>query len=393
MVQAAGQLPRFHPALGGSIAKGRLQVPVTISDGGGKFQFSNKPQPYPKPKPPYEQFPTVLKLSDGRTVRVSVPVPDGLVIIIDITPEIFGPTAPKGLTVAEWVHHVGHYLKSEPFNAHYIDSYYKPVENQPNWYSFVMLGMGPRGSSVRFEFLKANQKHPARLKIDLNPRKLTPAGFKTLVKIFSDLKGPFAVKALVQSARVSKLDVAVDIVGVQTSEIVAFHPKQGKRSYYIGKDGQLETINIHRTVSPSKPSGNAMVRIYDRVRERQDRGKDPPFGPAAVTRVEVTKAPKKPHNSLVKLLAASDPFADLRVGYVADQVTPSATWATYHALIRTVPRKTVERIMGTAKATAASFATALKVPNAPIVAKGVNWSGWEQGVKVTGLHILLDAGK
>lgn len=366
-------------------------MPVKIFT--SKFQFYNKPQPYPKPKPSYEQFPTVLKLSDGRTVRVSVPVPDGLVIIIDIVPEIFGSTAPKGLTVAEWVHHTGYYLKSEPFNAHYIDAPFIPVKGQPNWYKFVSLGMGPRGSYVRFEFLRATQKHPARLKIDLNPRKLTPAGFKTLLKILSDPKGPFAIKPLVQSARVTKLDVAVDIVGLQTSEIVAFHPKQGKRSLYIGKDGVLETINIHRTISPSKPAGTVAVKIYDRRRERLDNKKLPPFGPASVTRVEVTKAPKKPYNSFAKLPSFGDQFAELRVGYVGDQVEPSATWATYHALIRTVPRETVESIMGTAKTTAANFAKALKAPNAPIVAKGLNWPGWKQGIKVTGLQLLLDAGK
>ena len=366
-------------------------MPVKIST--SKFQFYNKPQPYPKPKPSYEQFPTVLKLSDGRTVRVSVPVPDGLVIIIDIVPEIFGPKAPKGLTVAEWVHHTGHYLKTEPFNAHHDDSHFVPVMGQPNWYRFVSLGMGPRGSYVRFEFEKATQKLPARLRISLNPRKLGPAGFKTLVQILSDPIGPFAIKPLVQSARVTKLEVAVDIVGLQTSDIVAFHPKQGKRSLYIGKDGVLETINIHRAISPTKPAGNVAVKIYDRRRERLDNKKLPPFGPAAVTRVEVTKAPKQPYNSLAKLPSFGDQFAGLRVGYVGDQVEPTATWATYHALIRTVPRERVESIMGTASTTSAKFAKALKVPNAPIVAKGLNWPGWEQGIKVTGLQLLLDAGK
>lgn len=366
-------------------------MPVKISD--SEFQFSNKPQPYAKPKPPYEQFPNVLQLSDGRTVRVSVPVPDGLVIIIDIVPEIFGPKAHKGLTVAEWVHHTGQYLKSEPFNAHHEDSHYVPVMNQPNWYRFVVLGMGPRGSKVRFEFLKGTQKSPPRLRISMNPRKLTPAGFKQLVQILSDPAGPFTIKPLVKSARVTQLDVAVDIVGLQVSEVVAHHQKQGKRSLYIGKDGVLETINIHRTASPSKPAGNAFVRIYDRVRERQDRGKSPPFGPAAVTRVEVTKALKKPYNSLTKLPVCVDPFEKLRVGYIWDQLPPSAPWTTYHALARSTPHAAAVEIMGLVSDTAKSFAAAMKVPSAALVAKGMNWGGWKQGIKVTGLELLLNAGK
>jgi hypothetical protein len=326
-------------------------------------------------------------------VWVSVPVPDGLVIIIDILPAIFGPNAPSDLTVAEWVHHTGPYLKSEPFNAHHIDSHYVPVMDKPNWYRFVTLGMGPRGSSVRFEFLKGTHKLPPRLRISMNPRKLTPAGFKQLIKIFADPIGPFSIGPLVKSARVSRMDVAVDIVGLQTSEVLAFHPKQGKRSLYIGKDGVLETIYIHRTVLPSKPSGNAMVRIYDRVRERIDNGKSPPFGPVTVTRVEVTKAPKKPHNSLAKLLSINDPFKDLRVGYVGDQTLISAMWATYLALIRTMPHSAVEEIMDLTKESAATFAKATKVPNPSLVSKSTNWAGWKQGLKVTGLEMLINAGK
>ncbi|MCA3080373.1 MAG: hypothetical protein ING71_16475 [Rhodocyclaceae bacterium] len=365
-----------------------------------KFQFSNKPQPTPEPEPSEELFPTLLSLSDGKKVRVSVPVPDGLVTIIEIVPEIFGPTAHSAATVAEWVHSAGHYLKSEPFNTQYADDHYVPkkdphvpLEDQKGWYKHVTLRMGPRGSTVRFEFLKATVKHPARLRISFNPRKLMRSGFEKLVQILSDPIGPFLIKPMLQTARVSRLDFAVDLVGLQTSEIVAFHPKQGKRSMYIGEDGVLETINIHRKVFSSKPSGNAFVRIYDRVRERLDHGKLPPFGPAPVTRVEVTKALKKPHNRLADILLFNDPFEHLRVGYVGDQMAPSAGWATYHSLLRTVPRETAEDFLGITKDTSSGFVKAMKVPNAPIVAKGVNWPGWEQGVHLTGLNLLLEAGK
>jgi len=320
-----------------------------------------------------------------------VPVPDRLVLIVDISEEIFGPTAPTGLTVAEWVHGAGHYLRYEPCNAHHIDSQYFPDQEQP-WYKHVTLGMGPRGSSVRFEFLKKTTKLPPRLRLSMNPRKLQKSGFKTLIKILSDPAGPFAAKPLVQAARISQLDIAVDIVGLQTSELVAFHKKQGKRSLYVGKDGVLETINIHRGVSPSKPSGNAVVRVYDRVRERKDRGKNAPYGPADVTRIEVTKALKKPYNTFTKLLAVNDPFAEVRVGYVGDQLVPSALWAQYHALARTMQPVAAAALLGLQSETASSFAKAQKVPKNPIVAKGGNWDGWSHGVAYTGLQLLLSAG-
>lgn len=131
-------------------------MPVKIS--ATASQSSNKPQPFPKPKPPYELFPTTLTMCDGRVIRVSVPVPDRLSMIIDITPEIFGPTAPKGLTVAQWVLGAGHYLNAMPHNTQPLGCQY--FENK-KWYRHVTLGMGHRDSSVRFEFSEQTKKAPA----------------------------------------------------------------------------------------------------------------------------------------------------------------------------------------------------------------------------------------
>lgn len=361
---------------------------VKISNNG--FQFSNKPPP--KPKPPYDQFPTVLTLSDGRVIRVSVPVPDKLTLVVNITEEIYGPNAPDGLSVAAWVKATGDYLMEQPWNTQHLSHTYYPNKEQP-WYEHVKLGMGKRQSDVRFGFDRQTKKYPPRLRLELNPRKLGPAGFKTFLKILSDPKGPFAMKPLLQAARVTRYDVAVDIVGLQVGELVAFFPKQGKRSIYVGKDGLLETINIHRSVSASKPAGKVAVKIYDRVRERLDRGKKPPFGSAPVTRVEIIKMPKDPYNGLLKLAEANNPFGGLRVGYIADQAKPLAWWFQFVTLCRVMPVHEVEALLGLTKSVAETFRTALKVPQSPIVSKSQSWEGWHQGLKVTGLNLLLAAGE
>ncbi|WP_438727922.1 hypothetical protein ACR9YC_11890 [Parasphingorhabdus sp. DH2-15] len=364
-------------------------MPVKISK--NKFQFYNKPQPIAKPKPLYELFPNVITLSDGKIIRVSVPVPDRLTLIVDITSNIYGKNAPADITVAEWVKHTGDYLKDQPFNSQHVDNHYVP--GPPSWYHFVMLGMGSRESKVWFEFRKATKKLPARMRLTMNPRKLGPKGFKTLINILSDPNGPFSIKPLVKSARVTKFDVAIDIVGLQTSDVIAFHPKQGKRSMYVGKDGVLETLNIHRTVSASKPAGNAMVRIYDRARERSDKGKPRPFGKAEVTRIEVTKAPKKPYNEFLKLPDSNDPFSELRVGYSGDQLSPSPLWFQYFTLIRTMPQQDAADLLQLSSGTATSFRKAMRVPSAPLVSKINNWEGWKEGLKYTGLNLLINVGK
>ena len=171
------------------------------------------------------------------------------------------------------------------------------------------------------------------------------------------------------------------------------HPKQGKRSLYVGKDGLLQTINLHRTVTASKPAGNAIARIYDRVQERLDRGKEPPFGPAPVTRIEVMKMLKKPHNDFAAIALFNDPFADLRVGYAPDQLPPSAWWGEYVRLRRTTTHDQTIELMGLQGGAPAQYKAAYDVPVPSLVSKGANWPGWKHGLLEAGVSLLLDAGK
>ncbi|WP_152417319.1 hypothetical protein [Sandarakinorhabdus sp. AAP62] len=364
-------------------------MPVKIS--ATASQSSNKPQPFPKPKPPYELFPTTLSMCDGRIVRVSVPVPDRLSMIIDITPDIFGPKTPAGVTVAQWVKGAGHYLNSNPHNTQPLGCQY--FENK-QWYRHVTLGMGPRDSSVRFEFSEQTNKAPARLRIELNPRKLGPKGFKTLLAILNDPDGPFAGKAVLKSARVTRIDLAVDLEGVQTDDLVAFHKNEQQRSIYIGSDGVIETLYLHGKSSKTKPAGKVLVGLYDRAKERIKKGKEPPFGPSPTTRVELVKTMKAPHNSLAKIATMADPFGSIRVGYLMGQgAKPKQWWREYVGLRRGKNHVATIALLGLDATMAEQFASAYLVPCPELVSKGINWSGWDQGLEVTGLNLLLGAQK
>lgn len=352
-------------------------------------QSSNKPQPFPKPKPPYELFPTTLSMCDGRIVRVSVPVPDRLSMVVDISPEIFGPTTPSGITVAQWVLGAGHYLNAMPHNTQPLGCQY--FENK-QWYRHVTLGMGHRDSSVRFEFSEQTKKAPARLRLEINPRKLGPKGFKTLLAILNDPHGPFAGKAVLKNARVTRIDVAVDFEGVQTDDLVAFHKDEHQRSMYIGADGVLETLYLHGKPSKTKPSGKVLVGLYDRAKERLKKGKQPPFGPSPVTRVELAKNMSAPHNSLAKIATLADPFGSVRVGYLMGQgAKPQNWWCEYVGLRRAKNHGGTVALLGLDAQTADQFASAYRVPNPELLAKGLNWSGWAHGLKFTGLDLLLQA--
>ena len=281
-----------------------------------KVQSSNKPSVHaPKPKPPYETFPTKHTMKDGRGIWVSVPLPDRLSLVITISSDIYGEKAPANLPISEWVKATGNYLQGEPFNTQCLGTQYFPTKQ---WFKHVTLAMGKRGSSVRFQFDEKTKKIPALFRLDFNPRKLGRKGFSKLVSILSDPSGPFKFKPFIEQARVTRIDVAVDLVGVQVSELLVRHKKQGVRSYYVGKDGVLETLYVHRGKTKAKPSGNVALMAYDRRKERVSKGKSPPFGLADVTRIEITKLPKKPHNYLQKLASFADPFAEISVGYAPE---------------------------------------------------------------------------
>jgi hypothetical protein len=48
-------------------------------------------------------------------------------------------------------------------------------------------------------------------------------------------------------------------------------------------------------------------------------------------------------------------------------------------------------LLGLDKATAAKFADGYLVPIPNLVSDGTTWQGWEQGLKVTGMQLLLKA--
>jgi hypothetical protein len=252
--------------------------------------------------------------------------------------------------------------------------------------------MGDRDASVRFEFSDETNKAPARLRIETNPRKLGPKGFKTLLAILNDPDGPFSGKTVLQSVRITRIDIAVDLEGVQVDDVIAFHESELQRSMYIGTDGVIETIYVHGKSNKSKPAGKVLLTVYDRAKERLKKGKQSPFGPSPVTRIEVTRNLKAPYNGLSKVAALGNPYGSIRVGYVMAQgMTPENWWREYVGLRRTKSHSSSVALLGLDKATAAKFADGYLVPIPNLVSDGTTWQGWEQGLKVTGMQLLLKA--
>lgn len=370
-------------------------MPVTFSD--DAWSFSNKP-PSPEPLPSPSLYPTKKSMKDGRTIWISVPQPDRLTLVVPLTDKVCGKPV-SGVSVTELNKGIGLYLLEEPANSHHASHQYFPNTG----YKFVTLQMGPRGSFVRFEFLNSKKDGP-RLRLDLNPRKLGPKGFAQLRKV---LMGTFNLPALVAAARITRLDVAIDIVGLSVSEVLLTHQDQGKRSYYVASDGQLETINLHRKKSlkhpgfdqagfPKKathgnqPAGPVIVRAYDRAREREALKQPRPFGPAPVTRIEITQRRFLKWAPLTLIEQMDDLFKKLRVGFHQTQPSiMSAAWDRYTAVRRTTGPLEGARLIGLQLIAKGKFEAAYSVSEADLVGPGKNWLGWKTGLSVSGLMSLL----
>lgn len=300
---------------------------------------------------------------------------------------------------------LGHYLKSEPHNSHFVNEHFQPDKG----WKHITLSMGNRKSFVRFEFLN-NAKQGSRLRLDLNPRKLGPKGFKQLAQVLGGgVKPPFKLPTLIEQARITRLDLAVDFVGLHVSEVAAWHKDQAKRSMYVGADGSLETIYLHRKVPPkqakydqwgepkklthgSKPAGAVLLRVYDRVRERTTILRPAPFGPAAVTRAELVISRFNKWSKLASLPDMEDRFCKLRVGFIDSQFDghPSL-WRRYASLRRTVPHEEAVAMLGLQSIAKTAFAAAWNVPKADLIAPGETWSGWKAGLEQTGLGAFISA--
>jgi hypothetical protein len=335
-------------------------------------------------------------------------MPDRLSIVIPISPYVYAKTLDPKLSVPDFLAQFGARLLDPPFPIDFAGkpqfTYANHPDKEPHWRT-VPLTFGKRDSTVHFSRRKeANVGVTVRL--EMNPRKVGPKGFKELASLLAEW---FDLSALAQAARLTRLDIAVDVVGVQVSEVVAQQKDQGKHVHYIGKDGLLETIYINRRLMPFKqkydeygpkkpkkpkyPAGKPLLKIYDRVRERASVGVAPTYGDAQITRIELVKD-RWVKKKLIDLPTLPDVFAGTRVGYAHSQtqVIP-ALWQRYVILTRVLPPESAALALGLNKEVAKLYAKALKVGVPNLIAPDDCWEQWITGIEYTGLNILLSHGK
>lgn len=166
---------------------------------------------------------------------------------------------------------------------------------------------------------KPSKKSVPFMRFDYNPAKLGPEGIVFLRDRLEEvLPGNHPWKAIATGCKVTRIDVAVDVLKAPIDQLVIWSAKSGKSHCYYSASGVLETAYLE------VKSGKAgTTTAYNKGQQLIDKKRDPKFGDVPHTRIEVHV---KTARSIVKLAGLPNPFGKLQVGYPALVGTPPEQW-------------------------------------------------------------------
>lgn len=363
---------------------------VIITSGPPSYNKGAKPSKIP----PKEVYPT-HKFVEGHEIWVSVPRPDKLHLIGDLLPEHFGNPSEKD--------ELGPLLMAALASgavAKVLDTTFTG-----KIYFRVQIGVPPKEAPVFFELRKAPAHSPAahQLIVQFNPARLGQEGvFELLDRLNKFTPHKLNVGKFLAGARVSRLDIAVDLVGLAVCDVIASVGPAGKEVHYLSDE--LETVSFHRKLKFDQsgqlsakgklnPLGELLVSVYDKRRQQIAMGEPPPFGNADVTRVELSKRRfgNKPF-SITSLPNLKNPLGKIKVGLV-QSAGPEGSWKwlRYIEARRGGGHEKAVEVNQLSLPTAKDFAQRYTEHPADVIAGKEIWAGWQQGIEATGLNYMIEA--
>ena len=174
----------------------------------------------------------------------------------------------------------------------------------------VNLVVPPNGEEVLIQAgPKKSTAHDLRL--EFNPARLGPAGMAFLKdKLEGVLLGALSFSHILATGRVTRLDIAVDLVGIRIDALDIQYKGEGKSHWYFSGSGQSETGYLGIKQSDK----NAPWTAYNKRKQLKETvgGPEQLYGGLSHTRIEFHAKPNKPAAGL-KLL--SNPFTQVSVAY------------------------------------------------------------------------------
>ncbi|MBK0399065.1 hypothetical protein H0I76_07680 [Limibaculum sp. M0105] len=163
--------------------------------------------------------------------------------------------------------------------------------------------------------LYPNKKEYSFVRLEFNPAKMGKDGVEELLLAHMEYILPGGPEQLFQSARVSRLDIAIDLLGIGIKNTL-FYSNYAVRSGFYKRNGYLETLYL------GSPKSNRQTRIYDKKKEM---AKNEIQSESSVPMTRIERVVK--HGGPLKELASwEDPFGTLQLCMLSDAPPSIAPW-------------------------------------------------------------------
>ena len=174
----------------------------------------------------------------------------------------------------------------------------------------VKLVVPPNGEEVLLQAgpKKAGLAHDLRL--EFNPSRLGSAGMAFLKEKLEDvLLGAVSFSHILATGRVTRLDIAVDLVGIRIDALDIQYKGEGKAHWYFSGSGQPETGYLGIKQSDK----NAPWTAYNKRKQLKEAsgGLAQLYGGLSHTRIEFHAKPNKP---LAEMKLLANPFTKISMG-------------------------------------------------------------------------------
>lgn len=245
------------------------------------------------------------------------------------------------------------------------------------------------GATVRIELDPKSTKSPIPfMRFELNPAALGIAGLECFrEELYLVLVEEYLWSTIVQKCRVTRLDIAIDLLHVQVRDlIVEKHDKKMafKRLAYFSASGELETL-----YPCFKRKGLlAPLCVYNKTQEIEDTGALPVYGSIPHARVEARlNGQKLQGKSLTDLYKIKNPFLGLEVIDPSNQISPPETghaWSFFLDSCRMRGTESALKMLPTDQLRTA-YATALAEADRKVWNVERIWKRWPQTLNSSGL--------
>lgn len=349
-------------------------------------------RPYPTNKPTngdvipnYSEYPHVREYPNGQCIWISNPKPDKLDLMIPLVDEVLSESIAQMVPPHQRCKAISEFLTSGAANTCLVPN---ASWNKIEYYAReFQLELGACEAPLHCTLL-GGTKYGPRLRISYNPSLFGFGGHSILFALLfgsKKLGAPpiFRKVAFAQWAKITRIDVAVDFIGLEVNEVVARHATAKGLTQLSAGEG-TETVYLR-----NRKSGKAQVLIYNKRSQLESIGKIADDTPQVFTRIEVRR--KGLHQKYLEaIFELPDPFEKLWCGYAYSQGAENyKRFQEYRAVRSSHSQIATQALLNLNIETVQELESLMGVPNADLVRPKDTWKGWKEASQATGVGILL----